>query len=48
MVLVSMLDREKRLECMSRDRSARLIVINVILISSKVATIDEIEHKALN
>ena len=46
-VLVSILDRGKRPECMSRDRRVRL-VINVVLISSKVATIDKVEHKAPN
>ena len=46
-MLVSMLDKGKRLECMSRDRRIRL-VINVVLISSRVATIDEVEHEASN
>ena len=42
-----MLDRGKRLKYMSRDKKVRL-VINVILISSRSATINEVKHKAPN
>ena len=47
-MLVSMLDRGKRLEYMSCDKRVKSMVINIILISSRVATIDEVEHKAPN
>ena len=47
-MLVSMLDRGKRLEGTSRDRGVKSLVINVVLISSRVATIDEVKHKAPN
>ena len=47
-MLVSMLDRGKRLEDMSHDKRVKSLVINVILTSSKFATIDKVKHKAPN
>ena len=43
---MSMLDREKRPEGISYKQRVKSLVINVVFISSKVATIDKVEHKA--
>ena len=47
-MLGSMLDKGKRLEYMSHDKRVKSLVINVILISSKVANIHKVKHKVPN